>query len=364
VALPFSDDGADDSIESRTVTTTGQESDSHFPAPFRPAGSTRRATAAITLVTVSLVALRASPAPAQDAATLRAQRDALLTRIAAQTDQAEHDQAAVVAAEARADQAARKFADARKRLQTRAIDAYIYGLARAAEDLARPNIYLEAAFRPDRQGVAALRAPRRARTDAVAEAEKARDASRRASAALEAEREKLEATLAHREALDAELQAAAAARRAAAAAQEAASRPVIDIYETDPAARTRHRTATIKQRELMARYPFGPVTGIPPGLKPTGQTLTGTASWYGPGFDGRPTASGAIYDQEGWTVANKELPLGTILLVSENGRSVLLLVNDRGPFVKDWILDLSHAAAVALGHPGVGTVTAQVLIPG
>jgi rare lipoprotein A len=92
--------------------------------------------------------------------------------------------------------------------------------------------------------------------------------------------------------------------------------------------------------------------------------LTGTASWYGPGFDGRPTASGAIYDQEGWTVASKELPLGTLLLVSENGRSVLLLVNDRGPYVKDWILDLSHAAAVALNHPGVGVVTAQILVPG
>ena len=111
----------------------------------------------------------------------------------------------------------------------------------------------------------------------------------------------------------------------------------------------------------MARYPFGPVSGIPPGLKATGQVLTGPASWYGPGFDGRPTASGAIYDQEGWTCASKELPLGTMLLVSENGRQALLLVNDRGPYVDGWILDLSHAAAKALGHGGVSPVSAQVL---
>jgi rare lipoprotein A len=49
--------------------------------------------------------------------------------------------------------------------------------------------------------------------------------------------------------------------------------------------------------------------------------------------------------------------------VSENGRSVLLLVNDRGPYVDGWILDLSHAAEVALDHPGVGVVTAQILAP-
>src|SRR5207248_6736937 len=114
-------------------------------------------------------------------------------------------------------------------------------------------------------------------------------------------------------------------------------------------------------RQLMARIPSRPAPGIPPGLHPTGQVLSGPPSWYGPGFDGRPTASGAIYDQEGWTCASKELPLGTILLVSENGRQVLLLVNDRGPYVEGWILDLSHGAAQALGHGGVSPVTAQVL---
>jgi rare lipoprotein A (peptidoglycan hydrolase) len=181
---------------------------------------------------------------------------------------------------------------------------------------------------------------------------------------LDAERQQLESMIADQDALDAQLQAAAAARKAAEQAQVAADHAVVDRFETDPAARVRHRVAAVNQRQLMTRYPFGPVTGIPPGLTATGQQLTGPASWYGPGFDGRPTASGAIYDQEGWTCASKELPLGTILLVSENGHQVLLLVNDRGPYVDGWILDLSHAAATALAHPGVGVVTAQVLTPG
>jgi rare lipoprotein A len=90
--------------------------------------------------------------------------------------------------------------------------------------------------------------------------------------------------------------------------------------------------------------------------------ISGTASWYGPGFDGRPTASGAIYDMEAWTCAHKTLPFGTLLLVSAHGRQVLVIVNDRGPYHADWVLDLSHAAAVALGQR-LGPVIAQVLAP-
>jgi len=294
---------------------------------------------------------------------LRARRAALLARIAAQTDEAEHDQAAVVVAQQREQRAGADLAAARQRLQSRAVQAYMYGLTRSLENLARPNIYLEEAFKADQRAVAELRATRAASGDAIGTAESARDASRAIQSELDSERSQLEATIAHQDALDAQLQAAAAARKAAAAAQAAANQAVVDRYETDPTARTRHRVATVNQRGIMGRYPFGPVSGIPTGLKATGQTITGPASWYGPGFDGRPTASGAIYDQEGWTCASKELPLGTILLVSENGRQVLLLVNDRGPYVDGWILDLSHAAEVALNHPGVGVVTAQVLTP-
>ena len=105
------------------------------------------------------------------------------------------------------------------------------------------------------------------------------------------------------------------------------------------------------------------MTTLPPGLVATGRHVVGTASWYGPGFDGQTTASGAVYDQEGWTCASRDLPFGTMLLVGHAGRQVLLLVNDRGPYVADRVLDLSHAAATALGV-GLGPVDAEIVVPG
>ena len=321
----------------------------------------------LTFMTVAALTLGAIPSAARATNAgddLRAKRAALLTRIASQTDNAEQDEAAVVVAEEREQRAEATLAIARRRLQERAIEAYIFGLTRSVENLQRPNIYLEDAFKADQRAITDLRAARATSSDAITTAEAARDASRAVQTQLAAERQQLESMIADQDVLDAQLQAAAAARRAAEQARAVADQAVVDRFETDPAARVRHRVATVNERQLMARYPFGPVTGIPAGLKDTGQQLTGPASWYGPGFDGRPTASGAIYDQEGWTCASKELPLGTILLVSENGHQVLLLVNDRGPYVDGWILDLSHAAATALAHPGVGVVTAQVLTPG
>ena len=315
--------------------------------------------AALTLGVVPTVA-RASGTGGD----LRARRAALLARIAAQTDSAEQHQAAVVVAEQREQQTTAALAEARRRLQDRAIGAYMYGLTRSIQNLATPNIYLEDAFKADQKAIADLRAARATRAGAIGTAEAASEASRAAQTQLDAQRQQLETMIAHQDALDAQLQAAAAARKAAEGAQAAANAAVVDRFETDATARVRHRVATINQRGLMTRWPFGPVGGIPPGLRATGDVLTGPASWYGPGFDGRPTASGAIYDQEGWTCASKELPLGTILLVSENGRQVLLVVNDRGPYVDGWILDLSHAAATALDHPGVGVVSAQILVPG
>ena len=63
------------------------------------------------------------------------------------------------------------------------------------------------------------------------------------------------------------------------------------------------------------------------------EARTGLASWYGPGFEGLPTASGEPYDPYGYTVAHKTMRLGTELLVSYRGRSVQVTVNDRGPYV-------------------------------
>ena len=108
----------------------------------------------------------------------------------------------------------------------------------------------------------------------------------------------------------------------------------------------------------------GPSLGIPDGYAGTGVTFEGLASWYGPGFEGNPTASGDIFDSSLFTAASKELPLGTWLFVQRNGRGVVVLVNDRGPYVGDRILDLSRAAAEAIGltGPGVGWVEAEILV--
>jgi peptidoglycan lytic transglycosylase len=101
----------------------------------------------------------------------------------------------------------------------------------------------------------------------------------------------------------------------------------------------------------------------PPGLVATGQTLRGEASWYGPGFVGNNTASGAVFDPARFTVAHKTLPFGLFLLIRHRGRCVVSLVNDRGPYVGDRILDLSDASAKAVGL-GVGDVDAAVYVRG
>ena len=104
--------------------------------------------------------------------------------------------------------------------------------------------------------------------------------------------------------------------------------------------------------------------GYPAGWAPSGTVLVGLASWYGPGFVGNPTASGAPYDPERHTCAHKELPLGTVLRVSRAGLAVSCLVNDRGPYVGPRILDMSRAGSRALGYDGVAQVVIEVLQPG
>jgi rare lipoprotein A (peptidoglycan hydrolase) len=97
--------------------------------------------------------------------------------------------------------------------------------------------------------------------------------------------------------------------------------------------------------------------------KPTTKyTFRGTASWYGPGFHGKKTASGEIYDQTKFTAAHKTLPLGSKARVTnlDNGSSVVVEINDRGPFVNGRILDVSRAAAGALGFAESGTAPVRV----
>ncbi|MBN1413063.1 MAG: septal ring lytic transglycosylase RlpA family protein [Spirochaetales bacterium] len=88
----------------------------------------------------------------------------------------------------------------------------------------------------------------------------------------------------------------------------------------------------------------------------------GYASWYGPKFHGRKTASGEIYDMHKLTAAHKTLPFGTYVLVVnlENGFSVVVKINDRGPFVKGRIIDLSKAAAIEIGMIKSGTARVRI----
>lgn len=90
--------------------------------------------------------------------------------------------------------------------------------------------------------------------------------------------------------------------------------------------------------------------------------VEGLASWYGPGFHGRQTASGETYDSRDLTAAHRTLPFGTKLLVRNlaNDRTVWVRVNDRGPFVDGRIIDLSYSAAAALGVVGPGTARVRL----
>ncbi|WP_338522541.1 septal ring lytic transglycosylase RlpA family protein [Pseudomonas batumici] len=88
----------------------------------------------------------------------------------------------------------------------------------------------------------------------------------------------------------------------------------------------------------------------------------GTASWYGTKFHGQNTANGEVYDLYGMSAAHKTLPLPSYVRVTnlDNNRSVILRVNDRGPFYSDRIIDLSYAAAKKLGYAEIGTARVKV----
>jgi rare lipoprotein A len=93
---------------------------------------------------------------------------------------------------------------------------------------------------------------------------------------------------------------------------------------------------------------------------------SGIASWYGPGFHGRKTANGETFNMDALTAAHRWLPFGSLVRVQNmiNGRSVDVRINDRGPFIKQRIIDLSRAAAKALGLGGTKQVELTLLDKG
>lgn len=98
-------------------------------------------------------------------------------------------------------------------------------------------------------------------------------------------------------------------------------------------------------------------TGLLFSVTSTAFAQCGGASWYGPGFHGKTAASGERFDQNAMTAAHKSLPFGTVVRVTDQrtGKSVQVKINDRGPFHRNRIIDLSKAAAAKLGIQRAGT---------
>ena len=92
--------------------------------------------------------------------------------------------------------------------------------------------------------------------------------------------------------------------------------------------------------------------------------LEGDASWYGPGLNGNKTANGDTFDMYGMSAAHKKLPFGTIVVVTneKNGKSVIVRINDRGPFVAGRIIDMSYGAAYMLDMIRSGVVPVKIEI--
>jgi len=133
------------------------------------------------------------------------------------------------------------------------------------------------------------------------------------------------------------------------------------------ATRTRHRTHRVAPRKrrtgllalavLALTLPFGAAQA---------RVQEGVVSWYGERFHNRPTASGELFDLAAMTMAHPSLPFGTRVRVTNlrNGRSVVVRVNDRGPFVGARIADLSQAAADTLGFLRRGVARARIEVLG
>jgi len=97
-----------------------------------------------------------------------------------------------------------------------------------------------------------------------------------------------------------------------------------------------------------------------------GYTQRGIASWYGPNFHGKYTSNGEVYNMYAYTAAHKTLPMNTIVKVTNlnNGKSVIVRINDRGPFVKGRIIDLSYIAGKKIGLDITGTAPVVLKVIG
>ena len=119
------------------------------------------------------------------------------------------------------------------------------------------------------------------------------------------------------------------------------------------------------QKSTMRPYTVRGITYYPTVVR-VGDLFNGIASWYGPNFHGRLTSDGEVYNMYALTAANKILPMNTIVRVTNkrNGKSVIVRINDRGPFVDNRIIDLSKEAASRIDMIGTGTAPVRLQILG
>ncbi len=153
-------------------------------------------------------------------------------------------------------------------------------------------------------------------------------------------------------------------RSAVLRAESLSDNPPMDEPQTDIPSLESSSAATIPHSPETEEA--SPPPTLPP-LTPSTIIGTGLASWYGAKHHGKRTASGEIFDQKKFTAAHRTLPWGSIVQVTnlDNGKSVEVRINDRGPFTKGRIIDLSRAAARAVGmlESGVSSVRMELLSP-
>ncbi len=128
---------------------------------------------------------------------------------------------------------------------------------------------------------------------------------------------------------------------------------VTEVYETPGVKKGTQKTYSVNGNVY---YPKKTV--------PIGWTQRGIASWYGPNFHGKLTSNGEVYNMYALTAAHKTLPMNTIVKVTNlnNGKSVVVRINDRGPFVRGRIIDLSYAAGTKIGLNKTGTAPVKLTV--
>jgi rare lipoprotein A (peptidoglycan hydrolase) len=329
------------------------------------------AAAALTLVPSSAQARPAAPVSG-DLAQLTAQLARATARaeaLSAQLDQAAARDGGLRVAYARLDDV--RY-EAQVALDTRAREVYMASapvpVTNVTVDFAAPTLQMYArrgqrsALTVDQELVEAVTAQAAQIKALEKQAESFRLRLLGQAKAVLAEQDRARVLLAEATALAQAQQAAEAlkALEAQRAALDTVSAAV--TVALTPAQSRRSQRAQAREAPIVALLESAG-SSIPPGYARTGQVFAGGASWYGPGFVGKPTASGAPYDPERATCAHKTLPLGTVLHVTSRGLAVNCLVNDRGPYIDGRILDMSRAGSRALGYDGVAQVVIEVLQP-